>query len=222
MVEVNCVIVDIDDTLIDTKPRTKHIMEIVLEREIPLEDLGVLTHEKIFLKYASEIQRTQAKKLTAQFLNLLLCKNEAGIESLKFNRPIPHAAEVLQIWENEWKIVYLTGRLNIIQENTLRELEEFGFPTDNSDLIMFDPADWGKGSLLDARKRLLSSITEQFNVIRVVDDFPGYFSAYKQFLIPDRIGLNQSKVHTKKDFFEQGATRVIEKWIQLRDESEKL
>ena len=79
MVEVNCVIVDIDDTLIDTKPRTKHIMEIVLEREIPLEDLGVLTHEKIFLKYASEIQRTQAKKLTAKFLNLLLCKNEAGI-----------------------------------------------------------------------------------------------------------------------------------------------
>ena len=209
------VLVDIDDTIIDTKSRTKAIMESILNQEITWKDFESLTHEKIFLKYATEKQKSQAKELRVNFLNLLLCKNKAGIESFKYNKPIPHAAELLQMWKENFKIIYLTGRLKIVYDQTIEELNRFGFPTEDAELIMFDPVDWGEGSLLDARKRLMSSIIKRIKVVRVIDDFPGYFLVYKQFLIPDRIGFKQSKLYEISDYLEKGATRVIENWSQL-------
>jgi hypothetical protein len=213
------VIIDIDDTLIDTQPRTHQIMETILNRKIALEDLYTLSQEKIFYKYASETQKNKARELKQQFLDLLLCKNSLGIKLFEYDKPIPFAVDVLQRWKDVYKIIYLTGRLKTIRELTLKELREFGFPMLNTDLIMFDPSDWGSGNfLLEARKRLLYSITTQSTIVRVIDDFPGYFPAYKQVSIPDRIGFCQLKNRSKDDYIKHGATRVIESWEELLDE----
>jgi len=89
----------------------------------------------------------------------------------------------------------------------------------NTDLIMFDPSDWGTSNfLLEARKRLLYTITESSTIGKVIDDFPGYFPAYKQVSIPDRIGFHRLKNRSKDDYMTYGATRVIESWEQLLDE----
>jgi hypothetical protein len=212
------VIIDIDDTIIDTQPRTHQIMETVLNRKIVLEDLYTLSQEEIFYKYASQNQKDKAKVLRKQFLDIFLCKDELGIELLRFNKPIPFAVDVLQKWNETYKIIYLTGRLNSIRDQTLNELRKANFPVENADLIMFDRSDWGSGRLVKGRKRLLYSILKQLTIIRVVDDFPGYFPAYKEVLIPDRIGLYYLKSHSKDDYITYGATRVIESWNQLLDE----
>lgn len=191
-------------------------MESILEREIAFEDLHMLSQEEVFYKYASQTQKDKAKELREQFFDLLLCKNKTGIELLKYDKPIPYAVDVLQKWKEVCKIVYLTGRLEKIRDQTMNELKEFDFPVVNTDLIMFDHSDWESGkSLHDARKRLLLSITRHLAVVKVVDDFPGYFPAYKQVSIPDRIGFHQSKRRSQDDYLNHGATRVIESWEQL-------
>lgn len=213
------VIIDIDDTIIETLPRTHQIMESILNREIPYTDLHTLSQEEVFYKYATQTQKNKFKELRKQFFNLLLCKNEMGIELLKYDKPVPFAVDVLQKWKEVCKIIYITGRLKKIRSQTTDELREFGFPVANTDLIMFDPSDWDSGKLLlDARKRLLFSITKHSTIVKVVDDFPGYFPAYKQVSIPDRIGIHRLKNRSKDDYIKHGATRVIESWEQLFDD----
>lgn len=193
-------------------------MESILEREIAIEDLHTLSQEEIFNKYASQTQKDRVKVLREQFFDLLLCKNKIGIELLKYDKPIPFAVDILQKWKEVCKIIYLTGRLKNIRDQTMNKLREFGFPVVNTELIMFDPSDWGSGKLLDARKRLLVSIIKRLAIVKVVDDFPGYFPAYKQVLIPDRIGFHRLKNRSKDDYMNHGATRVIESWEQLHDD----
>lgn len=210
------VIIDIDDTLIDSEMRVHAILEYLLEQEILLEDMQSLTIQEIFYKYATPTQKTQASELKNLFQDLLLCRTASGIELLKHNKPVPFAAEVLETWSKNCNIVYLTGRIETIRDHTIGELVKFGFPTHNLELVMFDPEDYGhKNSILEARDRLLSTILNQNNIVRVVDDFPGYFTSYKKFSIPERIGLHRSKQYSKEDYLDQGATRVIECWSQL-------
>lgn len=126
-------------------------MESILNREIPFTDLHRLSQEEIFYKYATQSQKDKSKELRKQFFNLLLCKNETGIELLKYDKAIPFAVDVLQKWKEVCKIIYITGRLKHIRDQTMEELREFGFPVTNTDLIMFEPSDWGSGeSLLEA------------------------------------------------------------------------
>ncbi len=216
------IIVDIDDTLIDTKVRTKQIMDTILECKIPLEELDVLTQQQIFEKYASDEQKAQAKELRQKFLNALLCKSELGFQTLKYNKPIPHAAKVLQMWEKTHKIIYLTGRLNIIFDETFDELSKFGYPVDNTDLHMFNPDDWENGVLHEARERILGTITQSLKVIRVIDDYPGYFQAYKLFSIPERIGYRHSQIYSSKEYLAKGATQTINSWSELLINSKDL
>lgn len=216
------VVVDIDDTLIDTKRRMQGILSVVLEREIPLQDVEALAPREIFEKYATREQRTRADELARRFQNLLLCRDDEGIGLMRLDEPVPHAAEALMAWREHCVLVYLTGRLEDIREQTLSELEEFGFPTEDTELVMFDPEDWGPGAkLLEARNRLLFSITGRHDVVRAVDDFPGYFAAYRDLNIPDRIGLLRSRRFTPQDFIDRGATRVVESWEQLIDDLPK-
>jgi len=211
------VVVDVDDTLLDTRRRTQKIWEIVLDREIPLEDVESLTARGIFDKHASREQRAQIDELRREFNDVLLCRNEEGIRLLGLDEPVPFAAEALKEWEPHCRLVYLTGRLEPLRDATFGELARFGFPAD-AELVMFDPEDWGPrpgASLTDARTRLFSAITERHDVVRVVDDFPGYFPTYRQFDVPERIGLLHSKLYTPQDYVERGATRVVESWEEL-------
>lgn len=211
------VVVDVDDTLVDTRKRTQKIWGLVLSREILMEDVESLTPRGIFDKHASREQRAQIDELRRKFNDILLCRNEEGIRLLGLDEPIPYAAEALKEWGPHCRLVYLTGRLESLRDTTLRELARFGFPVD-AELVMFDPEDWGPQpgtSLADARTRLFSTIMERHNVVRVVDDFPGYFHAYRQFDVPDRIGLLRSRFYTPQDYIEKGATRVVESWEEL-------
>jgi hypothetical protein len=212
------VVVDVDDTLVDTRKRTQKIWELVLGRGIPLEDVGSLTARGIFEKHASREQRARIDELRREFNDILLCRNEEGIRLLGLDEPVPFAAEALREWGPRCRLVYLTGRLESLRDATLGELARFGFPAD-AELVMSDPEDWGGprpgASLADARTRLFSAITERHDVARVVDDFPGYFPTYRQFDVPERIGLLRSRLYKPQDYVEWGATRVVESWEKL-------
>ncbi len=74
---------------------------------------------------------------------------------------------------------------------------------------------------VEAKSKLFSSISKQYNVVRVVDDYPGYFPIYKQFDVPERIGFLRRKKYSLKQYIDRGATRVVESWKQLKDDVPK-
>jgi len=182
--------------------------------------------EQIFTKYASQEQMTRVRELQKRFWDILLCLEESGIESLRFHKPIPFASDVLQAWKRESDIVYLTGRTENMRTLTLEELRRFGFPTETAELFMFKPEDYArpKGedpsgpTLIDTKSELFSKICKRFNVVRVIDDYPGYFPIFKQFDVPDRIGFLRPKKYSPQHYIERGATRVIRSWRELEDD----
>lgn len=213
------VVVDVDDTLIDKKRSTHGIWEMVLEREIPFEDVVELRAEEIFERHATEEQRTRMAELRRPFVDIQLCRDERGIELLGLDEPVPHAAEALGEWSGRCRIVYLTGRIEALRRPTLEQLSRFGFPVEGTELVMFNPDDWADSSpgraIVEARSRLFSQICDEHDVVRVVDDFPGYFKTYREYDVPELIGLLRSRNFKAQDFIERGATRVIESWEEL-------
>jgi hypothetical protein len=214
------VVVDVDDTLIDKKRSTHGIWEMVLEREIPFEDVVELRAEEIFERHAAEKQKARMAELRRSFMDIQLCRDERGIPLLRLDEPVPHAAEVLREWSGNCRIVYLTGRIEALRGPTMEQLYRHGFPIEGTELVMFKPEDWvgsspGRG-ILGARSRLFSHICDEHDVVRVVDDFPGYFNTYREHDVPELIGLLRSKNFRVQDFLERGATRVVESWEELR------
>ncbi len=221
------VVVDVDDTLIDTGLRIQKVWGLLLNREIPLEVVEAQSLEQIFMKFASRVQKSRVKEYQKRFWDILLCLEEAGAKSLELHRPIPFAADVLQAWSKKIRIIYLTGRTENMRSLTLDELKRFGFPTENTELVMFSPTDYArpKGedtsgpTQIDTKTKLFSEICATFSIVRVIDDYPGYFPIFKEFNIPDRIGYLRPKKHKPQQYFEQGATRVIESWKELQDDA---
>ena len=212
------VVVDIDDTLVDTRKRMQAIWEHVLGRRVPLEDVVSLNLRRIFEKHASEEQKARASELQRRFFGLLLCEDEVGEEFARLDEPIPFATETLRKWGERCTIVYLTGRPETTRDLTTAALELFGLPTEGVEMAMVALEDWRCGRVNEARKALLTSISERHDVVRVVDDFPGYFTIYQEMEIPERIGLRLSERYEPEDFIEKGATRVVESWEQLIDD----
>ena len=223
------VVVDVDDTLINTEPRMYSVWRELLGREVPRKAVETLGVGQIFMEYASPGQKARADVLRRRFWDLSLCLEEVGIELAELDEPLPYAAEVLQKWCKHCKLVYLTGRTENNRALTLRQLRKFGFPTENIQLVMFDLEDYAKvrglnpsgSTLVDAKSRLFKMISREQNVVRVVDDYPGYFGIYKQFGVPDRIGFLRPKRYSLQDYIDQGATRVVESWKQLEDDLPK-
>jgi len=226
---MNTIVIDIDDTLINTDQRIRSIMSQILNQAIPLHDAETLGLEQLFLKHATPEQKTQAQLIQKQFWDLVLCLNPEGTDSLNLHKPIPFAAETLQQWSRQCTITYLTGRTENTRNITMRELTEFGFPTHNTQLLMLNIEDYARTrgenptgpTLIDARSRLMSSLAKKHNVARAVDDYPGYFLIYKQFNVPDRIGLLRPKRYTPQQYIDKGATRVVENWQRLQDDLPK-
>jgi hypothetical protein len=76
-------------------------------------------------------------------------------------------------------------------------------------------------TLVDAKSKLFSALFKEHNVVRVVDDYPGYFPIYKQFGVPDRIGLLRSRRYSLQQYIDKGATRVVKSWKQLQNDLPK-
>ena len=223
------VVVDVDDTLINTELRMHGVWRELLGREVPMEAVGTLGLGQMFEKFASSDQKARANELRKRFWDILLCLENVGIELAELDEPIPFATEVLQTWGKHCLLVYLTGRTENTRELTLDQLRKFGFPTGNIQLVMFDLEDyerargldpWGS-TLVDAKSRLFSPISKQHDVVRVVDDYPGYFTVYRQFGVPERIGFLRPKRYSPQDYIDRGATRVVESWKQLKDDLPK-
>jgi len=155
----------------------------------------------------------------------MLCEEKVGVDLLKLEEPIPFAAKTLQAWSKHCMLVYLTGRPETTRSSTLQKLKTLGFPTKNVELAMCRLSDYARArgeqtglTLVEARHMLFSSICKRHNVTRVVDDYPGYFTIYKDFKIPERIGLLHSKLFSEQDYINRGATKVVESWKQLQNE----
>jgi hypothetical protein len=226
---MNRVIVDIDDTLINTGKRIHRLWNLLLDREIPREATETMSLEQIFMKFATKEQKTRVKEFQKRFWDLLLCLDKAGVESFKFHEPLPYAADILQSWSKKFEILYLTGRTENLRSLTLNEMKKFGFPTDKTELVMFKPEDYArpKGenpsgpTLVDTKSKLCTGVCENSNVVRVIDDYPGYFPIFHQLEIQDRIGFLNPKKYKPQHYLERGATRVVKNWKDLQDEIPK-
>ena len=223
------VVVDVDDTLINTERRMQGVWRGLLGREVPMEAIETLGFGQIFKKFASSNQNTRANKLGKKFWDIILCLENIGIGLAELDEPIPFAAEVLQTWSKHCQLVYLTGRTENTRDLTLDQLRKFGFPTDNIRLMMFSLEDYARArglnpsgpTLVEAKSRLFSSISKQYNVVRVVDDYPGYFPIYRQFDVPERIGFLRPKKYSPQQYIDRGATRIVESWKELQDDLPK-
>jgi hypothetical protein len=208
-------LIDIDDTLVSTRKRTQGLWKHVLGCVVPLGEIESMTARQIFERYATEEQRPSMRDLQRRFTETMLCKNVEGVKLMELDEPIPYAADVLKRWREEAEIVYITGRLERIKMETVSQLRRFGFPVEETELVMFKEEDWGKGGVGEARRALLDEVVGSHSVHRVVDDFPGYFTVYTNYDIPERIGLLQSKMYQSSDFLERGATKVVKSWSEL-------
>ena len=223
------VVFDVDDTLINTQRRMQGVWRELLDREVPMQAVETLGLVQIFEKFASSDQKTRANDLRKRFLDILLCLENVGNELAELDEPIPFAANVLQKWSKHCQLVYLTGRTENTRDLTLDQLRKFGFPTDSTQLVMFNLEDYERArglnpsgpTQVDTKSKLFSSISKQYNVVRVVDDYPGYFTIYRQFGVPERIGFLRPKRYSLQDYIDRGATRVVESWKQLKDDLPK-
>lgn len=222
------VVVDVDDTLISTDRSMQGVWREILGREVPLNDVETLGLEQIFMKFASPEQRARISELQKRFWDISLCLEKIGIELFKLHEPIPFSANILQTWASHCKLIYLTGRPETMRDLTLGELEKFGFPTSNTQLVMFSLEDFSRvrginpsgPTLIDTKSKLFSIISKERNIVRVVDDYPGYFPIYKQFGVPDRIGLLRPR-YSSQQYIDKGATRVVESWKHLQNDLPK-
>lgn len=220
------VVVDVDDTLISTDKSMQGVWREVLGREVPLEVVEALSLEQIFMRYASPEQKVRAGEFQKRFWDVLLCLENVGVKLVELQEPVSFAADVLQEWSKQCILVYLTGRTENTRDLTLGQMEKFGFPTGNIQLTMLSVEDYARvrglnpsgSTVVDAKSKRFSVISRKQNVVRVVDDFPGYFPVFKQFGVPERIGLLRPKRYSPQDYIDQGATRVVESWKQLQDD----
>jgi len=221
---MNRAIVDVDDTLIDTARRMDKLWGLLLDREVPREAVETMSLEQIFMKFATKEQILRSKEFQKRYWDLLLCLDQAGVESLKLHEPIPHAANILQSWSKKSEIIYLTGRTENTRSLTLNELKNFGFPIENTKLVMFEPEDYArpKGedpsgpTLIDAKSKLCTEICKNSYVARVIDDYPGYFPIFQRLMIPDRIGFLRPNKYKPHHYLNRGATRVVKSWKELQ------
>jgi hypothetical protein len=212
---MDAIVVDIDDTLVSTDRRRHAAWCRVLGREISLEEVESQGSREILRRYAFS-----SRKIWEKFWMLTLCVEEGGADLLELDKPIPHALEIIQRLKEKYKLVYITGRTENMRQLTIDELRRFGFPTHETELEMFTLKDWiqffsSTASVVKTRSKIFSSIFKRFNVVRVIDDFPGFFAAYREYTVPDKVGLLRKKRFSRQEYLDNGATRVIEKWKQL-------
>lgn len=215
---MDAIVVDIDDTIVSTDRRRHAAWRRVLGREISLQEVESQGSREILRRYAFS-----NRKIWEKFWMFTLCVEEGGADLLELDKPIPHATETLQRWKEKYKLVYITGRTENMRQLTIDELRRFRFPTHETDLEMFTLKDWirffsSTASVLKTRSEIFSSILKRYNVVRVVDDYPGFFAAYRKYPVPDKVGLLRKKRFSRREYLDNGATRVVENWKQLLEQ----
>lgn len=202
------IVVDIDETIVDTSERKRAAWKLVLGADVPIDVVEKNPSRKILGIYAPN-----RWDLWLRFWRTLLCFREEGVKLLALDKAILGAAEVLNEWAGTHKIVYLTGRTENMKQLTLRELRELGFPVEDGEILMSPSLECFLNNPLETRRKLLLRTAEKSKVVKVVDDYPKYFRIYSELEIPERIALLRSKRYRESDY--EGATRIIKGWPEL-------
>jgi len=200
------ILLDVDDTLINTDGRKHAVWNGAIGLEIPRFEVESLSSREIAQRYRIE------EGLRVKFWRIMLCLDDVGERFLTFDEPIPNAVDVVREWSEHFDLMYITGRTENMRKLTVEELRKFGFPVDEDGIYMCSDLQTFLTSPLEVRKRIAEKITSERCVICVVDDYPKYFPVYAE-LIPLRIGLLRPKRHKPKDYDE--ASLVVGGWKQL-------
>lgn len=203
------VLLDVDDTIINTDIRKNAVWRHVTGMEIPQSDVESLTSKIILEKYCKG-----SRDLWFKFWRTLLCFNKSGKEFLKFDRPLPDAVDIVYKWSKNVGVTYITGRTENMRELTINELRTFGFPVNEDNLYMCSRIEDFLGSALEVRGQLVSSIALKRLITCVVDDHPSYFPLYANFKIPMRIGLLRSKRYKPENYKE--ASFIAKSWFEIK------
>jgi hypothetical protein len=211
---MNAIVIDVDDTLISTDRRRHAAWCKVLGREVSFQDVESSSSGEILKKYVGS-----DKEIWRKFWMLVLCVDESGVDLLELDEPIAHAVGIIKKWNRKSKLIYLTARTENMRQHTLYELGKFGYPIQDTELKMFTLDDWmnysSTSSVVKTRSILFAEILDRYNVIRVIDDYPAFFMAYRDHPVPDRIGLLREKRFSREQYLSNGATRVIKGWDEL-------
>jgi len=179
------VVLDIDETIVDTSARRQAAWRIVLGLEIPLEELEMHGSSSIAKRYGG----LNYQSVYLKFWSILLCYEPEGFKLLKLDKPQPYAVEVVSSWSRRYRIIYLTGRTVNMESATAEELRFMGFPVDPGSLYMAPDLKQYLENPEGVRRILLEEIIDRYDVEIIVDDNPIFFDIYRDLCIPTRIGI---------------------------------
>jgi hypothetical protein len=202
------VLIDIDDTLIDTNVRRHAIWRESIGLKVTLPEVESLNSKEILEKHLGN-----RKDLWIKFWRTLLCTEKSGEKYLELDQPMPHAVNVVCEWSKEVRIAYITGRTENMRKLTINELRKFGFPVDDDGLYMSNKLENFLESTMEMRRQLVHLAAAKRSISCVVDDYPRYFPVYATSKIPLRIGLLRAKRYKPSDY--KGASFVFKSWLEL-------
>jgi hypothetical protein len=203
------ILLDVDDTLLKTDTRKLMVWHYITGQKIPQLEVESLSSKEILEKYYND-----NRDLWFKFWRNLLCFDKSGEKFLKFDQPMPHAAEVVCEWSKDFSVSYITGRTENMCELTVNELRSFGFPVDEDDLYMYSEIADSLESALEVRGQLVNCVALKKNITCIVDDNPRYFPVYANSKIPLRIGLLRTKRYQPKDY--RKASIVVNNWLEVK------
>ena len=211
---MDCLVVDIDDTIIDTARRRWAVFREVLGFNITLDEVNREGSKEILDKRSP---RKLKKRNWSTYWRVLLCFDKRGVKFLKYDEPKPMASQILKKLALRMKLIYLTSRTTNMRELTIDELRRFKFPLESSELVMCDDLNLFIKDPTAMRRKLFSYIAGKYDVKAVIDDYPRYFQVYREFKVPERIGLLRKPRFSVKEYLANGATRVVKGWEELKD-----
>ena len=208
----DCIVVDIDETIIDTNLRKQAVFKLLLKKDIPISEITKKGSWDIIKNHLGD---QCCRETWIKFWKIILCVESNGLNFLHLDRPIPQASQVLSEWAKKYAIVYLTNRTENMRGLTIKELRKLGFPIKNSNLFMAKDFEEVMNSPVESRKEAFSRIIEKYDVIAVIDDYPRFFPIYKSFAVPERIGLLKFPRFREEDYIKKGANLVVKDWGEL-------
>lgn len=202
------IVLDIDETIIDTSLRRQAAWRRVTGLDIPVSELEMYGSSYIARKYYGH----NYHPIYLKFWSLLLCYDPDGFKLLEMDKPIPYAADMVSVWSRRYTIVYLTGRTINMRDATLDELRSMGFPTDPMMIYMAPDLEKYLENPTGIRRMLLERIIEEYRVKIIVDDNPVFFEIYRELGIPIRIGILRPRFKIEDYRY---ASIVADSWYSL-------
>ncbi|MEM2902376.1 MAG: hypothetical protein QXO32_06570, partial [Candidatus Bathyarchaeia archaeon] len=159
------VLLDVDDTLINTDGRKHAVWSEAIGLEIPRFEVESLSSREIMRRYRV------GEDLWFKFWRILLCLDDVGERFLAFDEPMPNAVDVVHEWSEHFDLVYITGRTENMRKLTVEELRKFDFPVDEDGIYMCADLRDFLSSPAEVRKRIIGKIMAERRLVCVVDDY---------------------------------------------------